>query len=96
MSILNDILEMVKTGKVSQPFSAADLAAALQDRLWSLGSFATLLARHASGGRGTPALFERVGRGRYRLAEPAPSGSIGLEKARRPGPASTRRSRTTR
>ena len=81
MSILQDIVETITSGAVSEPFSAEDLAHALRDKDWSRGSYATLLSRHARSQGGLPCLFVRVGPGRYRLA---PNARIPERKAQHP------------
>ena len=81
MPIIDDILEAIQGGEVSEPFSAGDLARALRGKSWSSGSFAALLSKYAQAAETSLPLFVRVSRGRYRLA---PTASLAQRKAHPP------------
>ncbi len=89
MRIIDDLIEPIRAGKLSQPFSAGDLPHALMDKFWSLGSYGTVLTRSSGGSGKAPPLFVRVSRGRYRLAAQAAT----TQTKRRP---SRRRSQAAR
>jgi hypothetical protein len=61
----SEIHTAVKSGKLIQPFNAAMVKQACPG--WADGTYKTFLGKHAVGNGNTTKLFEREGRGLYRL-----------------------------
>jgi hypothetical protein len=66
VTILQAICEAVEVGKLQEPFTARDVAAALEGHHFSLGSLQASLARYSRRKPDPP--LRQVARGRYRLA----------------------------
>jgi hypothetical protein len=69
MSLYAEIVYSVRSGKLREPFSAADVKNAYPR--WDEKTYGTFLPKHRVGNpMGTSELFARVSRGRYRLLRP--------------------------
>ncbi len=66
MTILQAICAAVEAGKLQEPFTAGDVAAALEEHHFSYGSLQASLARYSRRRPDPP--MRQVARGRYRLA----------------------------
>ena len=67
MSIIAQIREAVASGRLAEPFRAADVRAACPG--WAPATYNTFLPKHRAGNRGgDTVLFVRVAPGLYRLA----------------------------
>lgn len=74
MTILEAILEAVEAGRLQEPFSANDVAEALQGHHYSRGSIGATLASYSRQGPDQPnPPLRRVARGQYRLATGNPA-----------------------
>ncbi|MFQ5877008.1 MAG: hypothetical protein ACE5JH_04865 [Acidobacteriota bacterium] len=71
MGLENLLHQAVLEGRLREPFSAAEAAAALASGDWTTGRVHSFLLRHCSGNLAArEVLFERASRGRYRLMGP--------------------------
>jgi hypothetical protein len=67
--VYREIVSAVKSGQLAEPFSAADVCRACPGIAETTAG--TFLPKHRRGNPGgNTELFERVGRGRYRLPRP--------------------------
>lgn len=65
MSFEEEVIAAVRSGRLEQPFNAEMVREACPG--WSEKTYQTFFARHCVAGNDRPALFDRVGRGIYRL-----------------------------
>ncbi len=63
----SEILSAVRSGKLVEPFSAADVRSACPG--WAERTYGVFLPKHAQGNGRTTELFVRVAPGRYRLID---------------------------